>query len=36
MKESFETLIRTILANDSNAGRAEGSGGVFGAGTTDK
>lgn len=32
VKEAFQTLIRTILANKPTAGLNEGSGGVFGAG----
>jgi len=36
VKDAFESLIRTVLAGNSNAGRAEGSGGVFGAGKQDK
>lgn len=35
VKEAFETLIRTVIASDANAGRSEGSGGVFGAGKVD-
>lgn len=35
VKDAFENLIRTVLASNANAGRAEGSGGVFGAGKQD-
>ena len=36
VKDAFESLIRKVVSKSPNAGRAEGSGGVFGAGRLDK
>lgn len=36
VKDAFEALVRKVLSKSPKAGRAEGSGAVFGAGKLDK